>query len=173
MNETTNTKATAIEVAGRLANMANGLMNGKFMSIHDISHEIDRLANKLKYALFADKDAENAPTDAERLRRFRSIPEAGVEFKRFFSPRIIRLVGVFVNPAGDKNQNHVYELLVKESANHPGRWIAKATVDGREIFTLTSASKWKAERCGFGALKSWLLRALRKTIKASKKKEGK
>lgn len=112
-------------------------------------------------------------TDAERLKRYHTVRYTGIEFKRYFSPHFVRLVGSFVNPAGDKNQNHVYELLVKESASRPGRWIAKGTNDGRELFTLTCASKWGAERYGFGALRSYLTRHLRRTIKANKAKEGK
>lgn len=114
-----------------------------------------------------------AETDAERLKRYLTVRYTGIEFKRYFSPHFVRLVGSFVNPTGDKNQNHVYELHVKESASRPVRWIAKGTNDGRELFTLTCASKWGAERLGFGALRSYLLRHLRKTIKANKAKEGK
>lgn len=170
-------KKTVAEVANRLALMAEELRSGKFMSVTDVANVIDcrvrHLRNALDYAATAAQPAATPTTDAERLKRYHTVRYTGIEFKRYFSPHFVRLVGSFVNPAGDKNQNHVYELLVKESASRPGRWIAKGTNDGRELFTLTCASKGGAERYGFGALRSYLLRHLRKTIKANKAKEGK
>ena len=170
MNTTEPTNA-AKEVASRLMILSADLLDDKFISKSDLAAQINRLANRLM-----DSNAESAATpttDAERLKRYHTVRYTGIEFQRYFSPHFVRLVGLFVNPAGDKNQNHVYELLVKESASRPGRWIAKGTNDGRELFTLTCASKWNAERLGFGALRSYLLRHLRRTIKANKAKEGK
>ena len=178
MNTTESTNA-AKEVASRLMILSADLLDDKFISNSDLAAQINRLANRLidsnaeKQSGGVAESVATPTTDAERLKRYHTVRYTGIEFKRYFSPHFVRLVGSFVNPAGDKNQNHVYELLVKASESRPGRWIAKGTNDGRELFTLTCASKWGAERYGFGALRSYLLRNLRKTIKANKAKEGK
>jgi len=171
-------KKTVMEVSAKLLSTADSLAKGGFIGRMDMSLLLAELGGNLgqlilkKVSLHSPTPSSNS-TDAERLKRYYTVRYTGIEFKRYFSPKFVRLVGSFVNPAGDKSQNHVYELLVKESANHPGRWIAKGTNDGRELFTLTCASKWNAERLGFGALRSYLLRNLRRTIKANKAKEGK
>lgn len=180
MNTTEPTNA-AKEVASRLMILSADLLDDKFISKSDLVAQINRLANRLMDSnaeAQSGREAESSATptsdaDKERLKRYHTVRYTGIEFQRYFSPHFVRLVGLFVNPAGDKNQNHVYELLVKESASRPGRWIAKGTNDGRELFTLTCASKCGAECYGFGALRSYLLRHLRRTIKANKAKEGK
>jgi hypothetical protein len=193
-DDTTNSKKAATEVAKDLDEFAHDLIKGMCMSEPDIAEQLLTYAKTLTDATYDDeraardarknsnaeaqsgREAESAATpttDAERLKRYHTVRYTGIEFQRYFSPHFVRLVGSFVNPTGDKNNNHVYELLVKESASHPGRWIARGTNDGRELFTLTCASKWGAERYGFGALRSYLLRHLRRTIKANKAKEGK
>ena len=166
MNETE--KKAVTEVAGDMAKLEIQLVSGNLnVGSKALAQMLDGFTDRLLVA------AGKIPADDERLKRYHTVRYTGIEFQRYFSPHFVRLVGVFVNPAGDKNQNHVYELLVKESANRPGRWIAKGTNDGRELFTLTCASKWGAERYGFGALRSYLLRHLRRTIRANKAKESK
>ena len=175
MNETE--KKVVMEVSAKLLSTADSLAKGGFFGRMDMSLLLAELGGNLGQ-LFLKKVSLRSPTpssnstDAERLKRYHTVRYTGIEFKRYFSPHFVRLVGSFVNPAGDNN-NHVYELLVKESASRPGRWIAKGTNDGRELFTLTCASKWGAERYGFGALRSYLYRHLRKTIEANKAKESK
>ena len=171
MNETEIAKV-AQEVARNLMMLSAEILDDKFISPEDLAGMLRRHANRLT-AEKHDEPAAKPPTDAERMRRYHTVRYTGIEFQRYFSPKFVRLVGSFVSPTGDRNSNHVYELLVKESAKHPGRWVAKGTNDGRELFTLTCPSKWNAERLGFGALRFYLTRHLRRTIKANKAKEGK
>ena len=101
--------------------------------------------------------------------KIHSMPEAGLVFKRHYSPRFVRLTAAFVNQAGDRNQDHVYELSVVSNGQHS--WLATATVDGHFIFHLSADSKSRAEALGFWALKGHLRRALRRTIRANRAKE--
>ena len=103
------------------------------------------------------------------------VPELGFKWRRFSSPRCVRLVGFFnaVLPGGKLDPTsegkHVHEIAI-DRATDGLRWQAVATIDGVESFTITSGHKWKAER---GALAAWrtitryMCRATRRNIKAA------
>ena len=95
--------------------------------------------------------------DADWRKALYEVPELGFKWRRFSSPRCVRLVGFFqaVLPGGKlgttSEDKHVHEIAVDRAADGV-RWQAVATIDGVESFTVTSGCQWKAER---GALAAW------------------
>lgn len=89
--------------------------------------------------------------------RLADIPELGIEFRQFSTPMYYKFVSRWHD--ADNNDAHVYELTV--SPTICTGWRASATNDGREIFTLDSASKVLAIQCGLDAMHRYLMRGHR------------
>ena len=116
--------------------------------------------------------------DADWRKALYEVPELGFKWRRFSSPRCVRLVGFFqaVLPGGKlgttSEDKHVHEIAIDRAADGV-RWQAVATIDGVESFTITSGCQWKAER---GALAAWrtitrhTCRGTRRNIEAAAKK---
>lgn len=116
--------------------------------------------------------------DADWRKALYEVPELGFKWRRFSSPRCVRLVGFFnaVLPGGKLDPcsegKRVHEIAIDRAADGV-RWQAVATIDGVESFTITSGCQWQAER---GALAAWrtitrhMCRATRRNIEAAAKK---
>ena len=102
--------------------------------------------------------------DAEHFEKFRTVKGTGIKFNRTYSPRLIVYSAAFVNPGGDKNQNHVYEVRISKGESGPG-WRAVGYVDERPIFGIVAQAKHRTELLGFAAMKAWLKRGHRRLIR--------
>ena len=86
-----------------------------------------------------------------------SIPELGIEFKRFYSPVLVKHIAAW----NDGNNSHLYELTVRLTDG--GEWHTAATNDGNVVFRLSSKRKWFAEILALAAMRKYLILGHRKT----------
>ena len=100
---------------------------------------------------------ENGDLPPKRAFNDGSIPELGIEFKRFYSPVLVKHIAAW----NDGNNSHLYELTVRHTEG--GEWWATATNDGHVVFRLSSKSKWFDEILALAAMRKYLIRGHRKT----------
>ena len=134
--------------------------------IHEITDRKSRgTKGNVDEVLPTDPAESRAAKTSEHFKRFLTVPGTGIEFKRFFSPKMVRLVGAFRSPFGDRNADHVYEIEVKP---YKELWTATGPIDGRLIFLHMCKSRWWAEMGALSAFKGRLRKSLRKTIDSGK-----
>ena len=113
---------------------------------------------------------ENGDLPPKRAFNDGSIPELGIEFKRFYSPALVKHIAAW----NDGNNSHIYELSIHRSI--AGEFHAVATNDGNTIFRLVSNSKWLDEILALAAMRKYLIRGHKKTwrkvIAAAKSQEA-
>lgn len=90
------------------------------------------------------------------------IPECGIDFKRYHSAEC----ETYICAWNHGNQSHVYEVRCRKVEE--GKWVATLSNDGRELCTLSAASRQLAYRCALGAMRNYLRRGHRKTLKHAK-----
>ena len=66
----------------------------------------------------------------------------------------------------DESNSHVYEVRCRKVED---KWVATLSNDGRKLCTLSAASKQLAYRCALGAMRDYLRRGHRKTIRLAEK----
>ena len=96
------------------------------------------------------------PNDTEKKWQPLEIPELGIVFRRFYSPRCITLVAAWHNDT----DSHIYEIRIMKIGE--GQWEATSYNDGLEGFNLFMASKHMCERLACAAMRSYLIRGHRK-----------
>ena len=95
--------------------------------------------------------------------KFADLPELGISFRRFFSPRCIKLVA----PWHDDANSHVYEISIRKWVT--GDWCAILYNDALEVARLVTKSKWACERMASEAMRAYLIRGHRKTWRKARK----
>ena len=90
------------------------------------------------------------------------MPEIGIDFKRFHSAD----ADVYI--CGWKNEyiSHVYEIRMRRVEDG---WRVVMTNDGRKLCSMSAPSRQLAYRCALGAMRAYLRRGHRKTIRAVEK----
>ena len=138
------TSATATEIHDRLTN-----------ALRDVAKQ---LADVTRQNVLGEPKA--APVDAplEGFRKFLSCEKLGIEFRRFKSKESTKLVASWRN----ENDSHVYELSVLRDGTG---WIALATNDGHYVFDLHCKNRSNAEHLALSAMKRYLKRGHRKTLR--------
>ena len=93
------------------------------------------------------------------------IPECGIDFKRYHSADCEVYICEWKN---DKAAiSHVYEVRCRKVEE--GKWVATLSNDGRKLCTLGAPSRQLAYRCALGAMRDYLRRGHRKTIRRAEK----
>ena len=104
------------------------------------------------------------------FRKFLSCATLGIEFVRFASKDATSFVAKWCN----KKDSRIYEIFVRrdvDSAN--SGWIAHATNDGHRIFELRCRNRTIAEHCAISAMKRYLARGHRKTLRTLREAQAK
>ena len=89
------------------------------------------------------------------------IPECDIDFKRFHSQDCEVCICVWKN----ENQAHVYEV---RCSRFEGQWRATLSNDGRTVGELLAPGRHTCYMLALGAMRAYLRRGHRKTIKAKK-----
>ena len=106
----------------------------------------------------------------EGFAKFLSLPELGIQFRRYRSADMTRLIAAWRDDAND----HVYEISVQRDGDSPNcGWRALATNDGHNVFQLRTKCRSNCERFALSAMKHYLKRGHHKTYRTLAKKEGK
>lgn len=110
--------------------------------------------------------------DAETgFAKFLSCPELGIQFRRYRSANMTKLIAPWRDDAND----HVYEVSVQRDGDSPNcGWWAFATNDGHNVFKLHTKNRTYCEHFALSAIKCYLKRGHRKTYRTlAKAKEEK
>ena len=119
-------------------------------------------------ALRLERLVKNPPL--EGFAKFLSLPELGIQFRRYRSANMTKLIGTWRDDVND----HVYEISVLRDGDSPNcGWRALATNDGHNVFQLRAKCRSNCERFALSAMKHYLKRGHRKTYRTIAKKEGK
>lgn len=118
----------------------------------------------------AEKPEGDSPAEAQSRREEKpwkplEIPECGIDFKRYSSKDCEMFICAW--QAGDGSISHVYEVRCRKVEE--GKWVATLSNDGRKLCTLSAPSRELARRCALGAMRNYLHRGHRKTLRAVKK----
>lgn len=103
--------------------------------------------------------------------KFLSLPELGIQFRRYRSANMTKLIATWRDDVND----HVYEISVQRDGDSPNcGWRALATNDGRNVFQLRTKNRTNCEHFALSAMKCYLKRGHRKTYRtlAKAKKEA-
>ncbi len=104
--------------------------------------------------------------------KFLSVPELGTQFMRHRSAAMTQLVATWCNDL----DSHIYEVrVVRDGESANAGWRAKATNDGRLVFTLAAKCRSTCERCALSAMKRYLKighRRFYRTLRAAAASEG-
>lgn len=125
------------------------------------------IASVVRLDLFGD-EPRNPPLTG--FAKFHSLPELGIQFRRYRSANMTKLIATWRDDAND----HVYEISVQRDGDSPNcGWRALATNDGHNVFQLRAKCRSNCERFALSAMKHYLKRGHRKTYRTIAKKEGK
>ena len=107
----------------------------------------------------------------EGFAKFLSLPELGIQFRRYRSADMTRLIAAWRDDAND----HVYEISVQRDGDSPNcGWRALATNDGHNVFQLRTKNRSNCEHFALSAMKRYLKRGHRRTYRTlAKAKEEK
>ncbi|MBQ3808602.1 MAG: hypothetical protein II840_11675 [Kiritimatiellae bacterium] len=106
----------------------------------------------------------------EGFAKFLSLPELGIQFRRYRSANMTKLIAAWRDDAND----HVYEISVQRDGDSPNcGWRALATNDGHNVFQLRTKNRSNCEHFALSAMKRYLKCGHRKTYRTLAKKEGK
>lgn len=101
--------------------------------------------------------------------KFLSLPELGIQFRRYRSANMTKLIATWRDDVND----HVYEISVQRDGDSPNcGWRALATNDGHNVFQLRTKNRSNCEHFALSAMKRYLKRGHRKTYRTIVKKEG-
>ena len=102
--------------------------------------------------------------------KFLSLPELGIQFRRYRSANMTKLIASWSDDAND----HVYEISVQRDGDSPNcGWRALATNDGHNVFQLRTKNRHNCEHFALAAMKRYLKSGHRKTYRTLAKKESK
>ena len=102
----------------------------------------------------------NAPKMVRGWPEAYDIPELGIFWRRFYTPKYVHIIAAWNNG----QDAHVYQMTVRPCPLASGeRWHVDVTNDGGTVFTMESNSKCLAERCGLSAMREYIIRGHRKT----------
>ena len=102
----------------------------------------------------------NAPKMVRGWPEAYDIPELGIFWRRFYTPKYVHIIAAWNNG----QDAHVYQMTVRPCPLASGeRWHVDVTNDGGTEFTMESNSKCLAERCGLSAMREYIIRGHRKT----------
>ena len=121
----------------------------------------------------AEEPSGDSPAEAQSRREEKpwkplEIPECGIDFTRYSSKDCE--VYICAWQSGDGSISHVYEVRCRKVEE--GKWAATLSNDGRKLCTLAAPSRELARRCALGAMRNYLHRGHRKTLRAAKKEGG-
>ena len=98
----------------------------------------------------------------EGFAKFLSLPELGIQFRRYRSANMTRLIASW----RDEFNDHIYEICVApDGATSNCGWRAKAMNDGHLVFTLTAKNRANCEQFALSAMKRYLKRGHRRTYR--------
>ena len=180
MSEATRSDETMLSVA-------NEMMRETLKSVAAITadalanepHELDQCWKHLRAALgdikmevqpdAAEKPQGDSPAEAQSRREEKpwkplEIPELGIDFKRYSSKDCEMYICAW--QSGDGSISHVYEVRCRKVEE--GKWVATLSNDGRKLCTLSAPSRELARRCALGAMRNYLRRGHRKTLRSAK-----
>ena len=131
------------------------------------------LANVMRLDLFGDEPPKKSATPIDPpltgFAKFLSIPELGIQFRRYRSANMTKLIATWRDDANA----HVYEISVQRDGDSPNcGWRALATNDGHNVFQLRAKCRSNCERFALSAMKHYLKRGHRKTYRTIAKKEA-
>lgn len=149
-------------------------------ALADEPHELDQCWEHLRSALGDIKkevqpDAAwsqpqgDSPAEAQSRRDEKpwkplEIPECGIDFQRYSSKDCE--VYICAWQSGDGSISHVYEVRYRKVED--GKWSATLSNDGRKLCALSAPSRQLAYRCALGAMRNYLRRGHRKTLRSAK-----
>jgi hypothetical protein len=100
--------------------------------------------------------------------KFLAMPKLGTQFTRHTSKEGT----VFVASWRNQYTSHVYEIHIKrDGASANCGWRATATNDQHLVFSLASKNRTTCERCAVSAMKQYLKRSHRKTLRTIRKNQ--
>ena len=100
--------------------------------------------------------------------KFLSLPELGIQFRRYRSANMTKLIATWRDDVND----HVYEISVQRDGDSPNcGWRALATNDGHNVFQLRTKNRSNCEHFALSAMKRYLKRGHRKTYRTLAEKE--
>lgn len=117
----------------------------------------------------AEKPQGDSPAEAQSRREEKpwkplEIPECGIDFQRYSSKDCE--VYICAWQSGDGSISHVYEVRCRKVED--GKWSATLSNDGRKLCALSAPSRQLAYRCALGAMRNYLRRGHRKTLRSAK-----
>lgn len=116
-------------------------------------------------AILANPPFSTEPTG---FAKFLAMPKLGIQFTRHTSKEET----VFVASWRNQYTSHVYEIHVKrDGASANCGWRATATNDQHLVFSLASKSRTTCEQCAVSAMKQYLKRSHRKTLRTIRKNQ--
>jgi hypothetical protein len=118
-----------------------------------------------------DTIKERAEEEArERFGKYLSVPVLGMQFRRYKSANMTKIVASW----RDEANSHVYEITVEPICDSLS-WCATAANDGHVVFQLRTKNRTNCEHFALSAMKRYLKRGHRRTYRtiAKAKKEEK
>lgn len=125
----------------------------------------DHIAKILANAMRLDVFGDEPPLTG--FAKFLSVPELGIQFRRYRSANMTRLIATWRDDAND----HVYEISVQRDGDS-SNYVGSATNDGHNVFQLRTKNRTNCEHFALSAMKRYLKRGHRKTYRTIAKKEA-
>ena len=126
---------------------------------------LERIAERLEeLARGRTKPEGDSPAEAQSRRDDKpweplEIPACGIDFRRYHGADC----EVYICAWKDGHISHVYEVRMRKVEEE--KWVAVLSNDGRKLCTLSAPSRQLAYRCALGAMRAYLRRGHRKTIR--------
>ncbi|MBR4615983.1 MAG: hypothetical protein IKO55_10290 [Kiritimatiellae bacterium] len=133
--------------------------------LNSIAARLELIKERVTYCAPA-----NPSPGGGNFRKFLTYEKLGIEFKRFVAKDVTKLVAKWCNT----NDSHIYEITVRRAGDSANcGWIALATNDGHRVFELRSRNRSNAEHCAISAMKRYLARGHKKTLRALREAQAK
>ncbi len=141
------------------------------LALEGIANRLEALVERGLYVTpKAALDVVTANPPLTGFAKFLSLPELGIQFRRYRSANMTKLIATWRDDAND----HVYEISVQRDGDSPNcGWRALATNDGHNVFQLRTKNRHNCEHFALSVMKRYLKRGHRKTYRTIAKKEGK
>lgn len=130
------------------------MMGPQPLSSLKVMEQLKKFAERMLNAVEPDEHAAS-----EKPWKPLEIPECGIDFNRYHS----KDCEVFVCAWKDDHISHVYEVRCRKVED--GKWLAVLSNDGRKLCTLSAPTRHLAYRFALGAMRNYLRRGHRKTIR--------
>lgn len=146
------------------------MMGQQPLSSLKVIEQLKKFAERILNAVNPDEHAArmepldpNAPemVRGEKPWKPLEIPECGIDFNRYHSADFEAYICAWKD--GHENISHVYEVRIRKVEE--GKFVAVLSNDGRKLGSLSAPTRHLAYRFALGAMRNYLRRGHRKTIR--------